>query len=156
MVQCALTRRDDGARGLFIEAGLAEHDPGARQFNRRGEAFEWRQSYDWTWHRLFGRHWLPLLAAASYPLPPYVGSAVAAFDVAATLHWRALHEPSQQAQWQALIEGWLRDSATPARGSAPAAIDTAPLRLSATATDCCIAPAGRGCGRRGGRCRRSI
>jgi hypothetical protein len=92
----------------LTEAELRRRDPAARQFNRRGCAYEWREVWPPHWHALLGPYWHePLLRLGYLPPPPLARSAHADFDTDAVLRWRGLDDRDARRRWTRSIQAWL-------------------------------------------------
>lgn len=50
-----------------IEREIEQQQHSSRQFNRRGQAFEWRSQWQPDWHQAFGTDWRPMLDRLRYP-----------------------------------------------------------------------------------------
>lgn len=106
-----------------IEAALVERDPQARQFNRRGEAFEWMQSWPASWHSAFALHWQPLLDQLGYDPLQARSEQAPLFDTLDVLSWRGLQASSERDAWAARVDAWLRAAGHHAAGE-PRAVGT--------------------------------
>ena len=89
-----------------IEAGLEAKDRNCRQFNRRGAANEWRESWDALWFEVFGTHWPAVFKALDYDYVPSAGQAAARlnFDATDVLAWRDLRDPVLVSKWRQVIQ----------------------------------------------------
>lgn len=88
---------------LSIEKAVEQEGPNARQFNRRGEIDEWRQSWLPAWDEALGSHWQPIFQALGYQPPQSYGSSVPAFYLAEVLRWRGLTDDAQMQAWCKLL-----------------------------------------------------
>jgi hypothetical protein len=114
-------RASDVSRLQQIEAGLRDADASARQFNRRGMAFEWRERWPPTWHTCIGPHWHWLLDALGYPPPICRSGKPRAFDLRATLAWRELDDEVRVAAWARRIDAPIRGELVAGFGTATGA-----------------------------------
>ncbi len=96
-----------------IESQLARHDPSARQFNRLGQAYEWRQRWSQDWHESLGAHWQDVLLRLQYPELQRASRTGTDFDTATVLRWRDLSAGERYDDWMQAIERWKIGAAAP-------------------------------------------
>jgi hypothetical protein len=94
----------DVSRLQRVETALQDADPAARQFNRRGQPYEWRQAWQPDWHRCLGPHWRGLLARLGYPSPLTDSGRPLDFVTAEALAWRGLASGSQADAWRRRVD----------------------------------------------------
>lgn len=82
-----------------VEERLLLHDPSARQFNRRGQTYEWRSAWQIEWFKAFGAHWSELLDALDYEPNPVAGHWPVCFDPDEVLAWRGLDSEAERRLW---------------------------------------------------------
>jgi hypothetical protein len=98
----------DVSRLQRVEADLLREDESARQFNRRGMPYEWREQWPPEWHHCLGPQWQPLLQGLGYPpLLTEQGRALE-FSTAEVLAWRGLVEGAEAECWRQRIDQWRR------------------------------------------------
>lgn len=82
-----------------VEQRLLQEDPQARQFNRRGQAYEWRSTWESDWFQALGDHWQPLLDGLGYEPGLVAGRWTRCFDLDEVLHWRGLTDTASRIRW---------------------------------------------------------
>ncbi|GAB4087779.1 sulfotransferase family protein [Hydrogenophaga soli] len=79
-----------------VEERLLLSDPSARQFNRRGQMYEWRSAWKIEWFNAFGAHWCALFDALDYEPNPVAGQWPLCFDLDEVLVWRRLDSVTER------------------------------------------------------------
>jgi len=82
-----------------VEQRLLLSDPSARQFNRRGQTYEWRSVWQIEWFKAFGAHWSDLFDALDYEPTPIAGHWPVCFDPDEVLAWRGLDSEAERRLW---------------------------------------------------------
>ena len=104
----------DVRRLQAIESEIATSTANARQFNRRGEPYEWRSAWHESWFEHLGPRWMPVLEALGYPRhDAHVASD--SMDVRTALQWGGLLDPGRIRIWQELLDAPLRLTAPATR-----------------------------------------
>ena len=108
-----------------LESKIAEQSSHSRQFNRRGQAYEWRQAWPENWHANLGPHWDGLLRALRYAdrqsvqgtpslLPP-------APDARALARWQGIETSTVEASCRARCQLAMRELHSMSSASATSA-----------------------------------
>jgi hypothetical protein len=84
-----------------VEEEIRKRDPHARRFNRRGQAEEWRDTWQHDWYATLGPHWAPVMAGFGYPPLLRTNSALQAPDLADLLRWQGVLEPRRDSSSEA-------------------------------------------------------
>lgn len=89
-----------------VEDRLDSSSTGTRQFNRRGQPFEWTERPSPDGGCAFGPQWRSLLERLGYQPASVDVARTTDFDTRDVLAWRHLAHPDEMARWEALIEQW--------------------------------------------------
>lgn len=90
-----------------IESQLVREEPTSRQFNRRGQANEWREVWQAGWDVALPASWRPIFVGYGYAPPNQPGAAEPDLDWRAFSGWRDLCNGYRAEIWRARIAGVL-------------------------------------------------
>lgn len=96
----------DVARLQALEASLDASSEPTRQFNRRGQVFEWTERPSPDGGCAFGPQWRSLFERLGYQPASVAVSRSTDFDTREVLAWRHLAHPDGVSRWEALIDQW--------------------------------------------------
>ncbi len=102
----AAAEASDVAHLRAVEAQIDPASAGTRQFNRRGQVFEWTERPLPDGGCTFGPHWRLVFERLGYQPALLDPTRATNFDTRDVLAWRHLAHPDGVARWEALIEPW--------------------------------------------------